>query len=294
MHIVLPPLLVALLLGVECAGANSITETPRPTPTISAAPTCEARTVNYITDVLPQQCLKSSWSSANGPARSGEGGEKLEGGASGNGTQSAGGHNATSVFQAPDAQEGTRSSVAEVADAAATDLETGELNEASFLSFEEWKKQTLEKAGQANANGGGKRIPESKKRDLDSIPSNLESLSEEDEIDLHFGAFRSGGKEQARAEDPTDKVQELVVVEERKIEQYRSKDAGKTCKERFSYASFDAGATILKTHPGAKNPKAVLIENKDSYMLTECTVENKFIIIELSVRLLRLGSEITC
>ncbi|KAG4429449.1 hypothetical protein IFR05_015071 [Cadophora sp. M221] len=65
-------------------------------------------------------------------------------------------------------------------------------------------------------------------------------------------------------------------------EQYRSKDAGKTCKERFNYASFDAGATILKTHHGAKNNKAILIENKDSYMLSECTAENKFAIIELS------------
>ena len=80
------------------------------------------------------------------------------------------------------------------------------------------------------------------------------------------------------------------VEGEGRKDQYRSKDAGKTCKERANYASFDAGATILKTHHGAKNHKAVLIENKDSYMLSECTVENKFVIIELSVSsLLRCG-----
>lgn len=68
-----------------------------------------------------------------------------------------------------------------------------------------------------------------------------------------------------------------------------SKDAGKTCKERFSYASFDAGATIVKSHQGAKNSKAVLIENKDTYMLSKCEIENKFLIIELSVSLISLA-----
>ncbi|KAJ3577608.1 hypothetical protein NPX13_g2955 [Xylaria arbuscula] len=63
---------------------------------------------------------------------------------------------------------------------------------------------------------------------------------------------------------------------------YRSKDAGTTCKERFSYSSFDAGATVKKTSPGAKNPTAILVENKDSYMLLECGRKNKFFIVELS------------
>ncbi|KIN06178.1 hypothetical protein OIDMADRAFT_155064 [Oidiodendron maius Zn] len=118
----------------------------------------------------------------------------------------------------------------------------GELNEAAFLSFEEWKKQTLEKAGQVNENIGNKKPfePGQKRRDPESVQSSFDSLV------------------------------------------YRREDAGKTYKERFSYASFDGGATVLKTHPGAKNAKAVLVENKDSYMLSECAAENKFLIIELS------------
>jgi hypothetical protein len=103
---------------------------------------------------------------------------------------------------------------------------------------------------------------------------------------LDFGAFRSGGKGEESAQTAeskeTDGRQESQEVEPKTKNQLRS-DAGKTCKERFSYASFDAGATVLKTHPGAKNAKSVLIENKDSYMLSECSAENKFIIIELSV-----------
>ncbi|KKA29484.1 hypothetical protein TD95_001607 [Thielaviopsis punctulata] len=72
------------------------------------------------------------------------------------------------------------------------------------------------------------------------------------------------------------------TIDEVKLQHHPSKDAGKTCKERFSYSSFDAGATVLKTTKGAKNAKAILRENKDSYMLIECATKNKFVVIELS------------
>ena len=175
---------------------------------------------------------------------------------------------------------------AETKEAAATDLETGELNEASFLSFEEWKKQTLDKAGQGG-DIGKKKAGDGRKREVEGLQNHLDSLGDEGEIDLDFGAFRSGGKGeetlQTKENTQAEGEGESQEVEKRTKDQYRSPDAGKTCKERFSYASFDAGATVLKTHPGAKNAKSVLIENKDSYMLSECSAENKFIIIELSV-----------
>lgn len=116
-------------------------------------------------------------------------------------------------------------------------------------------------------------------------------MGDENELDIDFDVFRgsvdgSSISHGSRPSEPTG-IQETQDEEDTKQSkgEYRSKDAGKTCKERFSYASFDAGATVLKTHPGAKNAKAVLVENKDSYMLSECSAENKFIIIELSVRL---------
>jgi hypothetical protein len=168
--------------------------------------------------------------------------------------------------------------------------EEGELNDASFLSFEDWKKQTLEKAGQKNSDIGKKRSSEAARRREAESFHNLEALGDDGEIDLDFGAFGTGGKteQNPRASDdqdpnPSHESQQEQDAPKRGRDQYRSSDAGKTCKERFSYASFDAGATILKTHPGAKNAKAILIENKDSYMLSECRTENKFVIIELSV-----------
>ena len=292
---------VAALLLLSSVDASTISTAPKPTSTPNTPPaTCEFRTINYITDSLPQQCLKSSWSSSNATASTISelvgNTTAIEGHAEGTTTPGSEGssHNATQST-AGDGQQDTSTygevassesepspSFTEIAEESATDIESGELSEASFLSFEDWKKQTLEKAGQASANIGHKRS--GGKRDSESIQNNLDSLGDEGEIELDFGAFRSGGSEEEHVSEVREPDAQASQDLEggKKKDHFRSKDAGITCKERFSYASFDAGATILKTHPGAKNSKAVLIENKDSYMLSECAAENKFLIVELS------------
>jgi hypothetical protein len=270
--------------------ASTVTTGPQATPNSnSLAATCEFRTINYITDYLPQLCGKSSWSNINvtSATKSTEGADSTVEDLPSQATPSSPvADSYTTSSQDSTTQDeavsntSASSSPTTTANEQAVDLEGGELNDASFLSFEEWKKQTLEKAGQANANIGHKRSGE--KKDSESFQSSLDSLGDDGEIDLDFGAF---GSESNREEVSytADAMETNSPQNEGALRQYRSKDAGITCKERFSYASFDAGATILKTHPGAKNPKAVLIENKDSYMLSECSAENKFLIIELSV-----------
>ncbi|KAG5455672.1 MAG: hypothetical protein BJ554DRAFT_4829, partial [Olpidium bornovanus] len=57
-------------------------------------------------------------------------------------------------------------------------------------------------------------------------------------------------------------------------------DAHKRIKERFNYASFDCAAIILSTNPEAKGSTAILIGNKDQYMLNKCSAK-KFVVIEL-------------
>lgn len=106
-------------------------------------------------------------------------------------------------------------------------------------------------------------------------------LGDEGEISLNFGGYT----EKVNADDTYDKSDEYTDDTTSEVGQpalHRNKDAGKTCKERFSFASFDAGATILKTSSGAKNSKAILVENKDTYMLLECATPNKYVIIELT------------
>lgn len=291
---------------------NSIINVPNTTGT------CEFRTINYITDILPQQCLRSSWSSTDSPittkTKATDAAGTLESQENDGLTDTI---LSTSSFSEYIAQTndgsgaaGETSRISEVRQStssssyqniptptAAVVVDEGELNDASFLSFEEWKKQILEQAGQQDLNIGKKKSAEAaRKREADAFQNNLESLGDDGEIDLDFGAFRSGGAEQSPRMTDNKQTDSSRDSEEGKSDsghrrdQHRSKDAGKTCKERFSYASFDAGATVLKTHQGAKNSKAVLIENKDAYMLSECKTPNKFLIIELSVRIVQISS----
>jgi hypothetical protein len=296
--------------GVEGNAVTTVTSAPS---TVNTAPaTCEFRTINYITASLPQQCLRSAWSSANATSTKTDRAEDAV--TTGSSSNEAVTTSSGAISQDPgaktdgiDIQRHESSAPADLTSSTpipapsstetgqptTVDPESGELNEAAFLSFEEWKKQTLEKAGQANENiGNRKSSGPGQKRDPEGTQNNFDSLGDEGEIELDFGAFRSGGGDedgaQATQMNEPEKQQDPQTHDGSKKQKdiYRSKDAGKTYKERFSYASFDGGATVLKTHPGAKNAKAVLVENKDSYMLSECATENKFLIIELSVRII--------
>ncbi|KAL4909437.1 hypothetical protein BDW74DRAFT_165892 [Aspergillus multicolor] len=177
------------------------------------------------------------------------------------------------------------------------------LDNANFLSFEDWKKQNLAKAGQSPENIGGNRragAVEKERRRPTGINNALDALGDDAEIELDFGGFGTDAPEApktatawgAQAHSSGDAAQGVpgadsdVVVEAPGQSAphaggERSKDAGTTCKERFNYASFDCAATVLKTNPQAKGSSSVLIENKDSYMLNECRAENKFLILEL-------------
>lgn len=307
----------ALLLLCNLPSGTNASDEPTAgiTSAISATTTigtCEFRTINYITDILAQQCLRSSWSSTDSPLDTktkaadvaetpeSQGNEGMTDTAlntpsfsefvaqSNGGVGAIGGASSTTEVQQPTSSSASQDQPITTASVAAAD--EGELNDASFLSFEEWKKQILEQAGQQDLNIEKKKSAEAaRKRASEAFQNNLESLGDDGEIDLDFGAFRDGGAEQKtgttqdeQKDSPQDSQEEQSDTGHRR-DQHRSKDAGKTCKERFSYASFDAGATVLKTHQGAKNSKAVLIENKDSYMLSECKTPNKFLIIELSV-----------
>lgn len=156
----------------------------------------------------------------------------------------------------------------------------------TFMSFEDWKEMMLRQTGQdpqdlrsrkSNPNRAQERVPP----DLGHF-----GLGEEEEISLDFDNYlpkqdqdHLAPERNSEGSDVTEYNYGDPSVSNR---DYRSKDAGKTCKERFSYSSFDAGATVLKTGPGTKNAKAILVEHKDSYMLLECSRQSKYVIVELS------------
>lgn len=162
------------------------------------------------------------------------------------------------------------------------------LDNAHFLSFEEWKRQNLAKAGQSaenletRAGGGTDQRPRP-----GAINNALDSLGEDSEIEIDFGGFVSSGPSTPiypkvnKGEAPKDGLNGAKSVEDLSSARRRSKDAGKTCKERSNYASFDCASTVLKTNSESKAATAVLVENKDSYMLNICSAKNKFFIVEL-------------
>ncbi|OQO03715.1 hypothetical protein B0A48_10380 [Cryoendolithus antarcticus] len=158
------------------------------------------------------------------------------------------------------------------------------LDTAHFLSFDEWKKQNLEKVGQSPENLAGRVQSIDPNRRRPVINNALDTLGEESEIELDFSGFGGGhapnqdsvgSSKHASRDDapaaPTSQAQPAL----------RSKDAGTTCKERTNYASFDCAATMLKNNPEAKSGSSILVENKDSYLLNKCAAKNKFIIVEL-------------
>lgn len=311
-------------INAQLTGASS----PVSHGSILPASTCPAGTVNYITQTLPQQCFKTAWTEGNAPASSAaklvqstNNEPKPETVGSNIGLE---GHSATtatskmsesdilataSVAEAaiqPDELSSSSSNLTStstiVAEAASPTLEVdlgsdsdSPLDNALFLSFEDWKKRNLVKAGQsADALGHGRTQSgdTEPRRRPGSINNALDSLGEDAEIELDFSGFVNPATTAdalipAKTESATG-VQEpddTANAESRdpgiQGATQRSKDAGITCKERSNYASFDCAATVLKTNPKCKGATSVLVENKDSYMLNECSANNKFLIVEL-------------
>ncbi|KAH8910151.1 hypothetical protein BR93DRAFT_925184 [Coniochaeta sp. PMI_546] len=259
---------------------------------ISFTEVCESRTINYITHTLPQQCLRTSWTST--PATATTTGEGASATASaGSGTS---GDDTNTIKPVVDTKEEDhpkeKTSGQQVSADKDAKEDTEDLATSSFMSFEEWKEMMLRKSGQdpAQIKGHDKPHREHKgNRDAGDNHADLDSLGDDGEISIDFDALSDKVSELTAAKSggstpqPSGEArEEQVLLDDGKMQYYRSKDAGKTCKERFSYSSFDAGATVLKTSPGAKNAKSILVENKDSYMLLECHTKNKFVIVELS------------
>ena len=280
-----------------------------PPPTVE---TCRVTSVNYITHSLPQQCLKTNWSisvnsTLNGPsshlnnvsvsetADASPRASTIVPHRNVNGTtseddrnpitsQQSQGDEDTSTTAQPESRPTRLSASDTVANEQNTVDAESPLDNAKFLSFEEWKKQNLAESGQSAENmvrkqdssgpGGERRRPHNA----------LDSLGDEGEIELDFSGFGGATKPLAPKNNSDDQQSKTTGENKPTAVPHsgaRSKDAGRTCKERFNYASFDCAANVLKTNPQCKSSSSVLVENKDSYMLNECAADNKFLIVEL-------------
>ncbi|RYP17820.1 hypothetical protein DL765_004304 [Monosporascus sp. GIB2] len=242
------------------ATATRGASTASPALTLSGEPICESRTVNYITHTLPQQCLTSSPEPLSTP-------EPI------------------SVTMATDTTASTSSEAVSATKDSDLDDDGDELSTGAFMSFEEWKAMMLAKVDQEAIDTKPRKKLD--RRGEAQPAGEFDTLGDEGEISFDFDSYSDKiseitvGTRPASQEKDKGEQTDMAAFDE-DLALYRSKDAGKTCKERFSYSSFDAGATTLKVSPGTKNPTAILGESKDSYMLMECATPNKFFIVELS------------
>ena len=298
---------------------HAVSSSARPSLGKTTSSTCPARTVNYFTHKLPQQCLTSSWQGSTSTESTGAPPDVIDG--SGLATENLVAHPSPSLTvvdsarSAADVWTGDHSLLTtsiEVILSSTTTLNSvvatviappatttvpeptisfsadddALLGNDKFLSFDDWKKRNLQKVGQSEHVGKDTRVEqyESRKRPS-TVHAALDSLGDDGEIDLDFSGFVPEGPEMvspAQSEKGGVPQDEIVVnTDASPRAKTRSKDAGTTCKERFNYASFDCAANILKTNPQAKSSSSILVENKDAYMLNECSADNKFIIVEL-------------
>ena len=285
----------------------------RSAPTLSAAPsssvssisTCPSRTINYITETLPQQCLRTSW---HGDVGAGEEKRSLQLG----NIDESGPFSTTASRSSPDLLGTVIQSVENASDFITTTAKIDDFkssatitevasptvlqepsrdvqevstendadplsDNANFLSFEEWKAQMLKKAGQSPEVVGQVRTGEHKsdtRRQLSGINNALESLGEEGEIELDFTGFVS--PDTATDALPSGKLGATGVGEEKENGNEKEADLGQSTEERPK-KSRDAGTTSKERFNYASFDCAatVLKTNPECKGTNSILVENK-------------------
>lgn len=274
----LTTLLVVFLLLYGSQATSTLTPPPllpTLTPRSLQNGTCEYRTVNYITHSLPYVCLRNGRVGVLADSRITTEMLTIASTPSSPDEAKSTRHDTATTTVMPEATVTT--SPKQVSDSMEDD-DVEALDQANFMSFEDWKKQTQEKAGHDE---------ERRKRDGSHDTLDMSQEDEGIEMDIHAIIGEQSGRNSRRPREQeqdsnlrAQKASEPTAAAEKA--RYRSKDAGKTCKERFNFASVDAGGQIMKANLEAKSTSALLKENRDVYMLNVCQAKNKFIIVELS------------
>ncbi|KAL8973202.1 MAG: hypothetical protein Q9183_000104 [Haloplaca sp. 2 TL-2023] len=319
--------LFVLLLTLLVYVGTQPTVTIHPNPSSSSLPspsTCPVARINDITQTLPQQCFTTCWAAGpriknasssstgvdgrNGSPRktSGQLTEVVVTTSVSHVTEDTKPTIENASHQQSDESQPTLASTAppKASDTSARGESPGvvpvsendsesPLDNANFLSFEDWKQRNLAKAGQsAESLGGERHEPADYRRRPGGINNALDSLGEDTEIEIDFAGFVNAPVAPPRAlnDGQITSGEHGTLTSEKNSKTFgdmppgahaKNKNAGTTCKERSNYASFDCAATMLKTNPECKSATSILVENKDSYMLNLCSADNKFFIVEL-------------
>lgn len=117
-----------------------------------------------------------------------------------------------------------------------------------------------------------------------SLSTSSETQSEAEESTSSTASSSSSTSTESTAQATTSSTLSIVSLESSQVPEVDDAfeiDLGKVYKDKFNYASSDCAATIVKTNNNAKGASSILVENKDTYLLNQCSILNKFVVIEL-------------
>lgn len=158
--------------------------------------------------------------------------------------------------------------------------------ERHILSYEQWRKQVLEKKNKPA------EVAERKQRKRKPYQENTVdvAIGGEEEIGFVFPNLDSGNGKGAdeRAQLVGDQLgngPDLKLAAGRDKEWIKSEYA-KDPKDRFNHASATCAASVVKASKDATSITAILNEGKDNYMLNKCSTKEKFFVVELCEEIL--------
>jgi hypothetical protein len=153
----------------------------------------------------------------------------------------------------------------------------------NFVSFEEWRRATLENEGQNPKDHKSRtkvRVSDSRQHgqsmDFIDTEGDIANVFEESTDDSVISRYDKPLYDAIKSDNGAggQKGQNGNFAKD------MQKKALSELKERFNYASFDCAALILKANSEARHANAILTENKDQYMLNKCNAK-RFVVVEL-------------
>ncbi|KAG0098573.1 hypothetical protein BGZ93_011102 [Podila epicladia] len=168
--------------------------------------------------------------------------------------------------------------------AAATAQATPPQPERHIPSYEQWRKQALEKKSKPVES---KERKQRKRKPYQESPVDV-AIGGEDELGFVFPNLDGNGK------GNDDRFQHLAnqlgngpdLKKEPNAQEWIKSEYAKDPKDRFNHASATCAASVVKASKDATSIMAILNEGKDNYMLNKCSTKEKFFVVELCEEIL--------
>ncbi|KAF9948402.1 hypothetical protein BGZ70_002232 [Mortierella alpina] len=157
-------------------------------------------------------------------------------------------------------------------------------------SYEQWRKQVLEKnskAADANERKQRKRKPYQE--------SSVDvAIGGEDELGFVFPNLDNGSGNMKTGEDRYQQIPDQFGngpdwrqgLSNGNTQEWIKSEYAKDPKDRFNHASATCAASVARASKDATSVTAILNEGKDNYMLNKCATKEKFFVVELCEEIL--------